>query len=189
MPMLHLPVQSGSDRVLKAMNRRHTAAEYIAIIERLRAVRPEMGFSSDFIVGFPGETDADFEDTMKLVETVGFVSGYTFKYSPRPGTPAADKTDQVPEEVKYARMRRLMDLLTAQQLRFNQSKIGTVQKVLFDRPGRQDGQMIGRSPFMQSVVLENAVQYNQQLVDVQITEAYAQSLKGVVTESQSGIAA
>jgi len=183
MPMLHLPVQSGSDRILKAMNRKHTAADYLVTIDRLRNVRPEMGFSSDFIVGFPGETDADFEDTMKLVETVGFVSGYTFKYSPRPGTPAADKTDQVPEDVKYARMRRLMDTLTAQQLRFNQSKIGSVQSVLFDRPGRKERQMIGRSPFMQAVVLENAVQYNQQMVDVRITEAYAQSLKGEVVRA------
>jgi tRNA-2-methylthio-N6-dimethylallyladenosine synthase len=185
MPMLHLPVQSGSDRILKAMNRRHDAATFIGIIEKLRSVRPDIAFSSDFIVGFPGESDADFEDTMKLVEMVGFVSGYTFKYSPRPGTPAADKDDQVPEEVKNARMRRLMDTLTAQQLRFNQSKIGTVQKVLFDRPGRKEKQMVGRSPFMQSVVLENAVQYNQQLVDVQITEAYAQSLKGEVVGTPS----
>ena len=180
MPVLHLPVQSGSDRILKAMNRRHSAADYIGIIEKLRAARADIAFSSDFIVGFPGETDADFEETMKLVETVGFVSGYTFKYSPRPGTPAADKTYQVEEAVKNERMRRLMDTLTAQQLRFNQSKIGTVQPVLFDRPGRKEKQMVGRSPFMQSVVLENAVHYDQQLVDVQITEAYAQSLKGEV---------
>lgn len=180
MPFLHLPVQAGSDRILKAMNRRHDAATYISIIEKLRAVRPDMAFSSDFIVGFPGETDADFEDTLKFVETVGFASAYVFKYSPRPGTPAADKEEQVPEDVKEARMRKLMDYLAHQQLLFNQSKLGTVQRVLVDRLGKRDGQVIGKSPYMQSVVLDNAVHYTGKLVDVKITEAYGLSLKGEI---------
>ncbi len=189
MPYLHLPVQSGSDRVLKAMNRKHTAADYIGIIEQLRAARPEIAFSSDFIVGFPGETDADFEDTLKLVETVGFASAYVFKYSPRPGTPAADKAGQVEESVKDARMRTLMDYLDRQKLRFNQSKIGTVQPVLMERKGKKPGQGIGKTPYMQSVVLENAVHYDQQLIDVRITEAYGQSLKGEVVGAASTEAA
>jgi tRNA-2-methylthio-N6-dimethylallyladenosine synthase len=180
MPMLHLPVQSGADRILKLMNRKHTAADYIGIIERLRDARPGIAFSSDFIVGFPGETDADFKDTLALVETVGFASGYSFKYSPRPGTPAAERETQVPEPVKIERLQRLMDALSAQQLRFNKTMLGTVQPVLFDRPGRKAGQRIGRTAYMQSVVIENAVQYDQQLVDVAIREAYALSLKGEV---------
>ena len=180
MPMLHLPVQSGSDRILKAMNRKHTAADYIAIVEKLRAVRPEMAFSSDFIIGFPGETDQDFEETLALVETVGFASGYSFKYSPRPGTPAADKVMQVPDNVKEKRLQRMMATLNRLQLRFNQSKLGTIQPVLIDRAGKQPGQMIGKTPFMQSVVLENAVHYNGQLIDVAVREAYGLSLKGEV---------
>lgn len=180
MPFLHLPVQSGSDRILKQMNRKHTAADYIGIIERLRAVRPDMAFSSDFIVGFPGETESDFEDTLKLVETVGFASAYMFKYSPRPGTPAADKAEQVDEAVKEARLARLMDVATRQQLRFNQNTIGRTLPVLVERPGRKPGQMIGKSPYMQSVVIEDAVALMGQLVHVQIDEAYEFSLKGVV---------
>jgi tRNA-2-methylthio-N6-dimethylallyladenosine synthase len=178
MPQLHLPVQSGSDRILKAMNRKHTAAHYITLIEKLRAARSDMAFSSDFIVGFPGETDADFEDTLRLIETVGYASAYAFKYSPRPGTPAADKADQVPEDVKDARLARLFELTQRLQLQFNQSKIGSTQRALFERPGKQAGQMIGRSDYMQSIVLDNAVDYTDQLVDVKITAAYLNSLKG-----------
>jgi tRNA-2-methylthio-N6-dimethylallyladenosine synthase len=182
MPMLHLPVQSGSDRILKAMNRKHTAAEYISIIERLRASRPDMAFSSDFIVGFPGETEADFEDTLKLVETVGFVSSYVFKYSPRPGTPAAEKTEQVPDDVMDERMQRLMKTISTQQLRFNRQMVGTTQPVLIERLGRKAGQVIGKTPWMQSVVLEDAVHLMGQLVNVRMDEAYEFSLKGVVVE-------
>ncbi len=185
MPMLHLPVQSGSDRILKAMNRKHTAADYISIIEKLRAARPDMAFSSDFIVGFPGETDADFEDTLKLVETVGFSSSYVFKYSPRPGTPAAEKTEQVPAEVMEARMQKLMKTIGAQQLRFNQSKLHTVQPVLIDRLGKKHRQAIGKTPWMQSVVLENAVDRMGTLVDVAIGEAYELSLKGELADIRS----
>jgi tRNA-2-methylthio-N6-dimethylallyladenosine synthase len=189
MPMLHLPVQSGSDRILKAMNRKHTAADYIAIVEKLRAARPDMAFSSDFIVGFPGETDADFEDTLKLVETVGFAASYVFAYSPRPGTPAANKDEQVPDDVAYARMQRLMKTIGIQQLRFNRQMVGSTQPVLIERLGRKEGQVIGKTPFMQSVVLENAVHRMGTLVDVAITEAYEFSLKGEATASLSGRAA
>ena len=154
------------------------AAEYIAIIEKLRAARPDIAFSSDFIVGFPGETDADFEDTLKLVETVGFASSYVFKYSPRPGTPAAEKAEQVPAEVMDARMQRLMKTISIQQLRFNRQMVGTTQPVLIERLGRKPGQVIGKTPWMQSVVLENAVHRMGCLVDVRIDEAYEFSLKG-----------
>ena len=180
MPFLHLPVQSGSDRILKAMNRRHTAAQYIAIIEKLRAARPDIAFSSDFILGFPGETEADLDDTIRLIETVGFASAYAFKYSPRPGTPAAGRDEQVDEMVKEQRLATLFSYTQAQQLHFNQSKVGTVQRVLFDRAGKQAGQMIGKSPYMQSVVLDNAVDYAGQLIDVRITAAYLNSVKGEV---------
>jgi len=187
MPMLHLPVQSGSDRILKAMNRKHTAADYVSIIERLRAVRPDMAFSSDFIVGFPGETDADFEDTLKLVETVGFTSSYVFKYSPRPGTPAAEKTEQVLDDVMDARMQRLMKTISTQQLRFNRQTVGSVQPVLIERLGRKSGQVIGKTPWMQSVVIEDAVHRMGQLVDVRIDEAYEFSLKGEVVSTSSAV--
>jgi tRNA-2-methylthio-N6-dimethylallyladenosine synthase len=183
MPFLHLPIQSGSDRILKAMNRKHTAAEYIAIIEKLRATRPDMAFSSDFIVGFPGETEADFEDTLALFETVGFASAYMFKYSPRPGTPAADKAEQVPEAVKEQRLARLMEVASRHQLRFNRSMIGRTLPVLIERLGRKDGQVIGKTPWMQSVVLEDAQHLMGQLVNVRMDEAYEFSLKGVVVES------
>lgn len=188
MPFLHLPVQSGSDKILKAMNRKHTAAEYIAIIEKLRAARPDMAFSSDFIVGFPGETDADFEDTLKLVETVGFASAYMFKYSPRPGTPAADKVEQVPEEVKEERLARLLETATRCQLHFNRSCIGRTMPVLIERVGRKDGQAIGKSPYMQSVVLENAVHRIGELVQVRITAGYEFSLMGEVVEAAASAA-
>lgn len=180
MPMLHLPVQSGSDRILKAMNRKHTAADYISIIGRLRDARPDIAFSSDFIIGFPGETDRDFSDTLKLIETVGFISGYSFNYSPRPGTPAADKAGQISEKIKVERLAVLQELMLRQQLQFNQRTLGTVQSVLFDRPGRKAGQLRGKSPYMQSVIIENAGDINHRLVDVQITGAYANSLKGEV---------
>ena len=180
MPFLHLPIQSGSDRVLKAMNRKHTAAEYLAIIEKLRAARPDMAFSSDFIVGFPGETEQSFEDTMKLVETVGFASAYSFKYSPRPGTPAAEQEAQVPEAIKEERLARLQALITAQQLQFNRSKLGVTMPVLFDRSGKRERQALGKSPYMQSVYVDNACELANRLVDVTITGSYANSLKGEV---------
>ncbi|WP_374762826.1 tRNA (N6-isopentenyl adenosine(37)-C2)-methylthiotransferase MiaB [Yunchengibacter salinarum] len=151
MPYLHLPVQSGSDRILDAMNRRHTADDYRRIIDRLRVARPDLALSGDFIVGFPGETDADFADTMALVRDVGYAQAYSFKYSPRPGTPASVNTDQVPEAVKSARLAELQALLNDQQLAFNQATVGRTLPVLLERPGREAGQLIGRSPYLQSV--------------------------------------
>ncbi|SIS50912.1 tRNA-i(6)A37 thiotransferase enzyme MiaB [Insolitispirillum peregrinum] len=178
MPFLHLPVQSGSDRILKAMNRGHTAADYIAKIERLRQANPDLALSSDFIVGFPGETDADFDATMALVQTVGFVQAYSFKYSPRPGTPAATMEQQVPENVKSARLSALQALLSAQQDAFNQSCIGRDLRVLLDRTGRHDGQMVGRSPFMQPVHVTAPAELFGQVVTLRIVGATATSLAG-----------
>ncbi len=151
MPYLHLPVQSGSDRVLDRMNRRHTRDFYLAIVDRIRSARPDLALSSDFIVGFPGETDADFEATMTLVEEVGYAQAYSFKYSPRPGTPAAEDSDQIPEAVKSERLQRLQDLLNRQQAAFNTSFAGRTMPVLFERSGRNPGQLVGRSPWLQAV--------------------------------------
>ncbi|MGH7068080.1 MAG: tRNA (N6-isopentenyl adenosine(37)-C2)-methylthiotransferase MiaB [Acetobacteraceae bacterium] len=151
MPFLHLPVQSGSDAVLKRMRRRHRAADYLRIIERLRAARPDIALSSDFIVGHPGETEVDFEATMKLAGEVGFAQAFSFKYSPRPGTPAADAPDQVPEAEKKARLAALQALLRQQQLRFNHAMVGRRMSVLFAGAGRKPGQVVGRSPYLQPV--------------------------------------
>ncbi|WP_456151541.1 tRNA (N6-isopentenyl adenosine(37)-C2)-methylthiotransferase MiaB [Defluviicoccus vanus] len=150
MPYLHLPVQAGSDAILAAMNRRHTADVYRRIVERLRCARADLALSSDFIVGFPGETDADFRATLRLVEEVGFAQAYSFKYSPRPGTPAA-ALPQVPEEVKRERLAQLQDLLDRQQRAFNVAFLGRTVPVLFDRPGNRPGQLLGRTPYMQVV--------------------------------------
>lgn len=178
MPFLHLPVQSGHDRILKAMNRKHTAADYIAIIERLRAVRPEMAFSTDFIVGFPGESEAEFEASIALSEAVGFASAYSFKYSPRPGTPAAEKETQVPEAEKESRLARLQAALLQQQRRFNARTVGQVLPVLIEREGRKPGQVIGKSPYMQSVVIEHASAFMGQLAQARITRAGEVSVMG-----------
>jgi tRNA-2-methylthio-N6-dimethylallyladenosine synthase len=151
MPYLHLPVQSGSDRILSDMNRQHTADSYLRLIERIRAAQPDLALSSDFIVGFPGETDRDFEDTLDLIRAVGFASTFSFKYSPRPGTPAADMDGQVPEPVKVERLAALQALLEEQRQAFNRSCIGREMDVLFDRAGRHPGQVAGRSPYLQPV--------------------------------------
>ena len=148
MPFLHLPVQSGSDRVLAAMNRRHTAAEYTALVDRLRAARPDLALSSDFIVGHPGETDDDFEATLGLVRRTGFAQAFSFKYSPRPGTPAAGAPGQVPEPVKDERLQRLLALLRDQQSAFNLQREGRVERVLVTGAGRRPGQMGGRTPHL-----------------------------------------
>src|SRR5690606_28855323 len=144
MPYLHLPVQSGSDRILKAMNRKHTAAEYLALIEKIKTARPDMALSGDFIVGFPGETDADFEDTLKIIRDVGYASAYSFKYSTRPGTPGALMGDQVAEEVKVERLARLQELVTHQTNEFHASMVGRTLPVLIERVGRMPGQVGGR---------------------------------------------
>ena len=177
MPYLHLPVQSGSDRILKAMNRQHKAEDYLKLIDRIRKARPDIAFSGDFIVGFPGETDEDFEATIKLVEEVGYSSAYSFKYSPRPGTPGATMKGHVEEKVKDERLQRLQALILDQQHRFLKSKIGKRVNVLIEKAGRHDGQMVGRSPWLLPVaVLTNAK--IGEIIPVNITEASSNSLLG-----------
>jgi tRNA-2-methylthio-N6-dimethylallyladenosine synthase len=154
MPYLHLPVQSGSNRILKAMNRSHTAETYLATLEKVRAARPDIALSGDFIVGFPGETEEDFTATLNLVDEVGYASAYSFKYSPRPGTPAATMEDQIQPEVMDERLQRLQARITAHQVAFNRASIGKETEVLVERKGRYTGQMIGRSPWLQSVHVE-----------------------------------
>ncbi len=179
MPYLHLPVQSGSDRVLKAMNRKHTAEDYIRLIERLRDARPDLLLSGDFIVGFPGETDADFADTMALVDTVGYGQSYSFKYSPRPGTPAAERTD-ISEDVKNDRLQRLQALLTRQQRAAQDAMVGREVKVLFERPGRIEGQMGGKSEYLHAVHADAPGVARGEIRRVRVTESAANSLGGVL---------
>ncbi len=178
MPFLHLPVQSGSNKILKSMNRRHNRDYYFDIINRLRNARRDIVFSSDFIVGFPGETDEDFADTLDLVKKVGYGQCYSFKYTPRPGTPAAVK-EQVPEHIKSRRLAILQQEISRQQLLFNDSCIGKIMPVLFDRDGKLDNQLIGKTCYMQSVhVISPAKDLFGQIIDVKITEAGASSLSG-----------
>jgi tRNA-2-methylthio-N6-dimethylallyladenosine synthase len=151
MPYLHLPVQAGSDRILKAMNRRHTAEQYLRILERMRAARPDIALSGDFIVGFPGETEADFEATLALAAEARYAHAFSFKYSERPGTPAADAAAQVPEDVKSERLARLQAQLEADQTAFNAGCVGRETEVLFEKVGREPGQIAGRSPWLQAV--------------------------------------
>lgn len=178
---LHLPVQSGSDRVLSAMKRGYTALEYKQKIRRLRAVRPDISISSDFIVGFPGETDADFEKTMKLIEEVGFDQSFSFIYSRRPGTPAADLADDTPDEVKHARLERLQAAINANAARISRAMVGTVQKVLVEGPSRKDpNELTGRTENMRPVNFPGHPRLVGQFVDVRITEALSNSLRGEV---------
>jgi tRNA-2-methylthio-N6-dimethylallyladenosine synthase len=179
MPFLHLPVQSGSDRVLAAMNRKHSVDDYRRLIERFAATRPDMAFSSDFIVGHPGEDEADFAATLALIEEVGYAQAYSFKYSPRPGTPAAQAA-QLADEVKSARLATLQELLWAQQRRFNESCRGRVLPVLFDRAGRHGGQLIGRSPYLQSVHLEGGADLIGRILPVRVVGAGQNSVAGVL---------
>ena len=179
MPYLHLPVQSGSDRILKAMNRSHTTETYLATIERMRAARPDIALSGDFIVGFPGETDEDFEATLKIVDAVRYAAAYSFKYSARPGTPAATMEDQIPREIMDDRLRRLQAKITENQLAFNRSKIGVDTQILIERKGRHDGQMIGRSPWLQSVHVETDARPGE-LLDVTLVAAGPNSMTGAV---------
>ncbi|WP_312222184.1 tRNA (N6-isopentenyl adenosine(37)-C2)-methylthiotransferase MiaB [Rhizobium rhizoryzae] len=176
MPYLHLPVQAGSDRVLKAMNRRHTAEEYVRLIERIRAARPDIALSGDFIVGFPGETDAEFEDTLKLVETVRYAQSFSFKYSTRPGTPGAELGSQVAEEVKAERLERLQALLLKQQLEFAESCVGKVIDILLEKPGRMPEQLIGRSPWLQSVNVDAKSSQIGDIISVRIVGTGPNSL-------------
>ncbi|MGG2475044.1 tRNA (N6-isopentenyl adenosine(37)-C2)-methylthiotransferase MiaB [Rhizobium sp. BR5] len=183
MPYLHLPVQSGSDRILKAMNRRHTGEEYIQLIEKIRAARPDIAMSGDFIVGFPGETDRDFEDTMAMVEQVKYAQAFSFKYSTRPGTPGADLTDQVAEDVKAERLERLQTLLLRQQKEFAESLVGKTMDVLLEKPGRMTEQLIGRSPWLQSVNLDAKTLKIGDIVNVRITATGPNSLFAEVAGS------
>ncbi|MCZ7446356.1 tRNA (N6-isopentenyl adenosine(37)-C2)-methylthiotransferase MiaB [Agrobacterium rhizogenes] len=183
MPYLHLPVQSGSDRILKAMNRRHTGEEYIQLIEKIRAARPDIAMSGDFIVGFPGETDRDFEDTMAMVETVKYAQAFSFKYSTRPGTPGADLTNQVEEDVKAERLERLQALLLRQQKEFAESLVGKTMDVLLEKPGRMPEQLIGRSPWLQSVNLDAKTLKIGDIVNVRITATGPNSLFAEVAGS------
>ncbi len=176
MPFLHLPVQSGSDRILEEMNRGHTIAAYYKTIERLRGYRPDLALSSDFIVGFPGETDEDFAATMKLVEEVGFVQAFSFKYSPRPGTPAAAMKKQVPEDVKDARLQILQKELTRQWRAFNQACVGKTLDVLLTGPGRDPGQLVGRSPYLQAVHVQGDHSLIGQVRPLAIAAALTNSL-------------
>lgn len=178
MPFLHLPVQSGSNRILDAMNRKHDRDTYLRLVDKLKAARPDLALSSDFIVGFPGETDADFADTMALVRQVGFVNTYSFKYSSRPGTPAAAMPNQVEEAVKDARLAELQNLLWDQTRQFNEASIGKVMSILLDRLGRRDGQLVGRSPYMQPVHVDNAHGLLGRVAQVRIAALHPNSLAG-----------
>ncbi|TGP51213.1 tRNA (N6-isopentenyl adenosine(37)-C2)-methylthiotransferase MiaB [bacterium M00.F.Ca.ET.230.01.1.1] len=176
MPYLHLPVQSGSDRILKAMNRRHTARDYLALIERIRAARPDIAMSGDFIVGFPGETDEDFEATLKLVREVNYASAFTFKYSPRPGTPGAEMDGHLSETVKDERLQRLQALINEQQQNFIASLVGRTVSTLIEKPGRRPGQVVGRSPWLNPVIVDDKAGGIGDIIDVRITKTGPNSL-------------
>lgn len=180
MPFLHLPVQSGSNRILKAMNRKHKADLYREVIEKLRKSRPDLAFSSDFIVAFPGETEEDFEDTMQLVRDVNYASAYSFKYSPRPGTPAANMQNLIRPDIADERLARLQGLINEQQLAFNQQSVGLTMPVLIERKGKREGQLSGRSPYFQSVNIQGNERLMDTIVNVKITEGFANSVTGDV---------
>jgi tRNA-2-methylthio-N6-dimethylallyladenosine synthase len=182
-PFLHLPVQSGSDRILAAMNRRHTRADYLAAIARMRAAHAEMAFSSDFIVGFPGETEEDFRATLSLIDEVGYAGAYSFKYSPRPGTPAADMAEQLPEAVTSDRLYRLQDAITRQQMAFNARWLGKSLDVLFEKPGHHPGQIVGRSPYLQPVHVSGPSTLIGNIGAATITELRANSMIGELVDT------
>ena len=177
MPYLHLPVQSGSNRILKVMNRSHTVESYLATIEKMRAARPDIALSGDFIVGFPGETEEDFQATLQIVDAVAYASAYSFKYSPRPGTPAATMEDQIAREIMDERLQRLQERINAHSLAFNQSKVGSDTNILIERNGRHAGQMIGKSPWLQSVHVETDARPGE-FMDVTLVAAGPNSMTG-----------
>jgi tRNA-2-methylthio-N6-dimethylallyladenosine synthase len=179
MPYLHLPVQSGSNRILRAMNRSHTAEAYLAILDKMRIARPDIALSGDFIVGFPGETEQDFEATLQIVDVVRYASAYSFKYSPRPGTPAAIMEDQIAREIMEDRLQRLQERINAHSLAFNRSKVGTDTQILVERKGRHAGQMIGKTPWLQSLHLETDAAPGEML-DVAVLSAGPNSLTGAL---------
>ncbi|MFT9099328.1 MAG: tRNA (N6-isopentenyl adenosine(37)-C2)-methylthiotransferase MiaB [Zymomonas mobilis subsp. pomaceae] len=182
MPFLHLPVQSGSNRILKAMNRAHTTESYLSLLQRLREVRPDIALSGDFIVGFPGETEQDFQETLDLISEVRYAMAFSFAYSPRPGTPAADMDNQIDQGVSKERLQRLQALLNTHQLEFNQQTIGRKTDILIERAGKKLGQMIGKSPWLQSVIIEAPVKIGD-MVAVELSEAGPNSIRGRQTES------
>ncbi|WP_339693443.1 tRNA (N6-isopentenyl adenosine(37)-C2)-methylthiotransferase MiaB [uncultured Parasphingorhabdus sp.] len=182
MPFLHLPVQSGSDRILKAMNRSHSVQSYLTILEQMRAVRPDVALSGDFIVGFPGETDQDFEETLQIVRDAQYSQAFSFKYSPRPGTPAAGMDDQIAPEVMDERLQRLQALLNEQQYAFNQQTVGRTTDILLERQGKLDGQLIGKTPWLQSLHIVSPDLKIGDLVEVEVTRAGPNSLTGEIRE-------
>jgi tRNA-2-methylthio-N6-dimethylallyladenosine synthase len=187
MPQLHLPVQSGSDRILAAMNRRHTRADYLAIVSQLRAARPDLALTSDFIVGFPGETEGDFAETLNLVGEISFSGAFSFKYSPRPGTPGADMTDQVNEEIKSDRLHRLQAAIDHSQMEFNRSCLGRTFDVLFEKPGRYAGQLVGRSPYLQPVQVTAPASMIGEIAAVTIIEVASNSLFGRMARANARV--
>jgi tRNA-2-methylthio-N6-dimethylallyladenosine synthase len=182
MPCLHLPFQAGSDRILAAMNRRHTARDYLALIERIRAARPDIALSTDVIVGFPGESETEFSATLAMLERVGFAQAYSFKYSPRPGTPAAEM-EQLPDAARDDRLQRLQEVIERHQTAFNSACVGKVVPVLLERPGRRAGQLVGRSPHMQAVHVEADASSFGHVLEVEIRAAGANSLTGRLTSA------
>lgn len=182
MPFLHLPVQAGSDRILAAMNRKHTGDEYRRLIDRIRTARPDIALSSDFIVGFPGESDADFEETLRLIADIRFASAYSFKYSPRPGTPAAELSEQVPSAVMDERLYRLQALVEQHRQEFNHAMVGRTVEILIERNGRHPGQLAGKTPYMQAVQIESAAHRIGDRVMVLIERAGSNSLFGRAIE-------
>lgn len=185
MPYLHLPIQSGSNQILEAMNRKHTRQQYMSIIYKMREYRPDIALSSDFIVGFPGETDRDFEDTLELVREVQFAQAYSFKYSPRHGTPGALMESQVPEDVKTERLAQLQMLLNEQQQVFNASSVGRTMPVLLDRKGKKEGQFLGKTPYLQSVYINASPRLLGQCVNVVIERAFSNSLTGTIVTGET----
>ncbi|WP_252258173.1 tRNA (N6-isopentenyl adenosine(37)-C2)-methylthiotransferase MiaB [Erythrobacter aurantius] len=181
MPYLHLPVQSGNNRVLKAMNRAHTAEGYLRLLERFREARPDIALSGDFIVGFPGETEAEFEDTLRLVDEVRYAAAFSFKYSPRPGTPAATMDNQIAKEVMDDRLQRLQARLNRDQLAFNQASVGKTCKVLVERKGKHEGQWLGKSPWLQSVWFDAPAAIGD-MIEAELVEAGPNSIRGLVRE-------
>ena len=183
MPYLHLPIQSGSNKILKAMNRRHTRDEYIRVIEQIKSARPDIALSGDFIIGFPGETEEDFNDTMDLVENIEYCSAFSFKYSPRPGTPGAEMKEQVPDQIKSERLSQLQALLIQQQQSFNESKVGTKMDVLLEKTGKFEGQLAGRSPWLQAVHLKAPKTLLGSIKPVYIESKGSNSLTGRLVET------
>lgn len=182
MPYLHLPIQSGSNKILKAMNRRHSADDYLRIIDKLKDANPNIGMSSDFIVGFPGETDEDFQATIDIVNRVEFIQAFSFKYSKRPGTPAAIMNNQVPEKVKAARLQTLQDLLFSLQLKFNKDSVDKIMPVLFETKGRHKGQLVGRTPYMQNLHAELDDKCLNKIINIKVTDATSNSLSGILAK-------